>query len=95
MRIPIEKILSASSGDHGVDKNLVADLTALIEHGATILPVVVFTDPGGRHWLADGYCRLLASRKAGQVEIEAQGISGTKADAVSYRDGALRAQGRR
>jgi len=95
MRIPISEILSADNTDHGVDRKLVADLTPLIERGAKILPVVVFRDGAGNHWLADGYCRLLASRRAELDVIEAQVISGTKEDAVEYRNAALIAQGRR
>jgi hypothetical protein len=95
MRIPIEKILSPDTDHRPVDGKFVGELAALIQSGAKTLPVTVFVDTEGRTFLADGFARIWAARRAGQDAIEAQVISGTKKDAAEYRHAALIAQGRR
>lgn len=95
MRIPISEILSPDNDHRPVDGKFVGELTALIQSGAPPLPVTVFVDAKGKTFLADGFYRLWAARRAGQDAIEAQLISGTRQDAQNFRDAALRAQGRR
>lgn len=51
--------------------------------GVQFPPVVVFED-GNDLWLADGYHRAAAAKKAGRNEIEAQIRPGTKDDAMRY-----------
>jgi hypothetical protein len=95
MRIPIEKILSPDTDHRPVDGKFVGELAALIQSGAKTLPVTVFVDTEGRTFLADGYARTWAARRAGLQEVECTIISGTRQDAQNFRDAALRAQGRR
>ena len=95
MRIPIEKILSPDTDHRPVDGKFVGELTERIQAGAKTLPATMFCDAEGKHWLADGFYRLWASRRAGLGTLECNVFPGTKEDAISYRDGALAAQGRR
>ena len=95
MRIPIEKILSPDTDHRPVDGKFVGELAALIQSGAKTLPVTVFVDTEGRTFLADGYARTWAARRAGQDAIEAQVISGSRQNAIDYRHVAMKANGRR
>lgn len=57
-------------------------------------PVVVFFD-GSDNWLADGFHRFHAYRKAGKASIPADIRTGTQRDAILYSYGANRAHGLR
>jgi ParB-like chromosome segregation protein Spo0J len=50
--------------------------------------VVVFRDPEGECWLADGYHRLKAHQLAGLEEIQAEVHNGTRREAVLFAVGA-------
>jgi hypothetical protein len=51
-------------------------------------PVVVFRDPEGECWLADGFHRLKAHQLAGLEEIQAEVHTGTRREAVLHAVGA-------
>jgi ParB-like chromosome segregation protein Spo0J len=76
------------------DADAVNDYAEALENGATFPPVVVFHD-GERHWLADGFHRVAAFKKAGREEIECDIRSGTQRDAILFAVGANSAHGLR
>jgi len=53
------------------------------EGGLRFPPVVLFSD-GQRHWLADGFHRVLAAREAGLNEFPAEVRPGNERDALLY-----------
>jgi hypothetical protein len=53
------------------------------EGGLRFPPIVLFTD-GSRHWLADGFHRVLAARDAGLSEFPADVRPGTERDALLF-----------
>jgi len=57
-------------------------------------PVVLFFD-GADHWLADGFHRYLAARRAGLEKIEAEVHQGTRESAQWHSYSANRAHGLR
>lgn len=63
-----------------------------MEAGAIFPPVIVFYD-GTDYWLADGFHRVLASKKIGRSEIEADVRQGTLQDAQWYSYGVNRDHG--
>jgi hypothetical protein len=62
--------------------------------GAKFPPVVVFTD-GNDNWLADGFHRFWAAKKAEFVDLLAEVRTGTLLDAVEHSIGANRSHGLR
>jgi len=62
------------------------------EGGVRFPPVVLFTD-GQEYWLADGWHRVLAARRAGLTEIAADVHTGTARDALLYSVSANSAHG--
>ena len=77
-----------------LDNAVVADYADALTAGAQMPPVVVFFD-GAAHWLADGFHRFHAHRKAGRKQIQAEISTGTKRDAVLFSLGANAAHGLR
>ena len=77
-----------------INDDVVADYAERLAEGVTFPPVVVFHD-GSQSYLADGFHRMLASRRAGREVIEAEVRPGTKTDALWYALGANRANGLR
>lgn len=65
-----------------------------MEAGANFPPVIVFFD-GDDYWLADGFHRLLAARKVGRGEIDADVRQGTLRDAQWYSYSVNQAHGLR
>lgn len=65
----------------------VAEYVEALAEGATFPPVVVFFD-GSAYWLADGFHRFHAHRKAQAREIAADVRDGTKRDAILHSVGA-------
>ena len=70
-----------------IDQNVVAEYTDLIKSGTIFPPVTVFTD-GVEYFLADGFHRYFANRKAGTPNIEVQVHEGTLRDAILFSFGA-------
>jgi ParB-like chromosome segregation protein Spo0J len=64
------------------------DKLAAGEEEKSFPAVVVFRDPEGECWLADGYHRLKAHQLAGLEEIQAEVHNGTRREAVLYAVGA-------
>lgn len=66
-----------------LDESVVSEYADAIIAGANFPPVVVFHD-GKAYWLADGFHRFHAHRKARAIEIAADVRTGTKRDAILY-----------
>lgn len=64
----------------------VAEYAEKIKQGEELPPIVVFYD-GSDYWLADGFHRYYATKKAGLSEINTEVINGTKRDAVLFSVG--------
>jgi ParB-like chromosome segregation protein Spo0J len=63
-----------------MDKSVVAEYAERLEAGDELPAVVVFYD-GTTYWLAEGFHRLAAHKKAGNKQTNCILIEGTKADA--------------
>jgi hypothetical protein len=70
-----------------IEENAVQSYTEVLLDGGVMPPVVVFFD-GADNWLADGFHRWHAHKRAGFVEIECAVQQGTKRDALIYSLGA-------
>lgn len=88
--MPINKInLAKVTTDAGtqvridIDQNRVASFAELMSDGVTFDPVVVFND-GKSFYLADGFHRYFASKKAGLADIEANIRNGSLRDAILF-----------
>ena len=76
------------------DWGTVRDYAEAMREGAKFPPVIVISD-GTRYWLADGFHRVHATRKAGLSEIEADVREGDRRDAVLFAMGANASHGKR
>lgn len=70
-----------------LNADAITEYAAVIEDGVRLPPVTVYYD-GAAHWLADGFHRFHATKKAGRDCIEADIRQGTRRDAVLYSVGA-------
>lgn len=77
-----------------IDENIVIEYVEALSNGAQFPPVVVFR-ADGNNVLSDGFHRIIAYRKAGRAEIEADVYHGTRDDALWFALGANRAHGQR
>jgi hypothetical protein len=66
----------------------VADYAEAMRNGATFPCVIVYQEPNGRRWLADGFHRHDGARLAGVPEIEAEVREGSRRDALLHAVGA-------
>ena len=97
-------ILSMSLADIRIDggtqsreslcESTVSDYSDAMVSGDQFPPIVVFCD-GSDNWLADGFHRFHAARKAGLSELQADMRSGTREDALWHAIGANKANGQR
>ena len=94
--LPIEEITidAGTQARAVIDEAIVDEYADQLTEGATFPPVTVFQD-GSTTYLADGFHRLEAHRRAGRREIEAEVQSGTREDALWFALGANRAHGQR
>ena len=101
-RVPIREVLPIDGLvlDEGtqvrsaIDENIVVEYVEALGNGAQFPPVVVF-HADGNNVLSDGFHRVIAYRKAGRAEIEADVYHGTRDDALWFALGANRAHGQR
>ncbi len=75
-----------------ISEKIVAQYAAAMAAGAEFPPVAVYFD-GTDHWLADGFHRVRAARKAGMARIAADVRQGTLRDAVLFSVSANTAHG--
>ncbi len=77
-----------------INDSIVEDYSIDMERGDKFPPVILFND-GAHKWLADGFHRYHASRKAEFLDVLADVRTGTRTDAVKYALGANRSNGLR
>lgn len=77
-----------------INQDVVAEYAEQITDGAVMPAVTVFFD-GVYYWLADGFHRYFAHKKAGFTEIEIDQHTGTVRDAILYSVGANNEHGLR
>jgi ParB-like chromosome segregation protein Spo0J len=77
-----------------LDDSVVAEYAEAIRAGDDFPPATVFFD-GSKHWLADGFHRYHAYKRAGAIEIPADIRNGTRRDAILYSSGANKQHGLR
>jgi len=70
-----------------INQDVVADYSDLLLESTVFPPAVVFHD-GANYWLADGFHRFFANKKAGFIDIECEVKQGTMRDAVLFSVGA-------
>jgi hypothetical protein len=76
------------------DEDVVAEYADLYSEGVDLPPVTVFHD-GSTYWLADGFHRYWASKRAEREAIAADIQHGTRRDAILYSVGANATHGLR
>ena len=72
----------ASTNDDAIDSYVES-----IEGGQSFPPVEVYFD-GTKYWLADGFHRLLAYKRAGKTEVQSKIFKGSRKDALLHALGA-------
>ncbi len=77
-----------------VDPFVVDDYAEALHAGIEFPAITAFYD-GSLYWLADGFHRVSAAKKAGNTEIEADVKQGTQRDAILFSVGANAAHGLR
>ena len=77
-----------------INDDIIEDYAERLAEGVEFPPIVVFRH-GSDHYLADGFHRVSASRRAGRTEIQAEVHRGTRRDALWFALGANRAHGQR
>lgn len=89
MKLALEKIKidGGTQARAALNEDVVAEYAEAIIAGADMPPVTVFHD-GKAYWLADGFHRFHAHRKARAIEIDADVRTGTKRDAILHSVGA-------
>lgn len=92
--IDVIRIDGGTQSREKIDEGVVADYASLIEDG-TVFPAVRVYFDGVNHYLADGFHRYHAHRKAGKGAIEADIEKGTLRDAILYSLGANHEHGLR
>lgn len=94
VEIEVVRIDGGTQSRAELNETVVADYAEAIQAGASFPPVTVFHD-GADYWLADGFHRYFAAKKAGLAEIDAELVKGSKRDAVLHSLGANTAHGLR
>lgn len=94
--LPLDKIHTdgGTQARAALNEDVVAEYAEVVTAGDDLPPVVVFHD-GKKNWLADGFHRFHAYRKAGAIQIDADVRVGTRRDAILYSVGANAAHGLR
>ena len=77
-----------------INQEVVAEYADAMTEGEALPPVTVYFD-GTDHWLADGFHRVLASRRIGALSIQASVLTGTAREAQIYAYSANRSHGLR
>lgn len=70
-----------------MNPEVVDEYATAMGEGHALPPLIVFRD-NGTHWLADGFHRFAAARKAGLTEIDCDVFDGDQRDAILYSVGA-------
>lgn len=94
MNINLEKIIinGGTQSRDKIDENVVADYADAMLAGAEFPPLEVFHD-GVSYWLADGFHRFFAAKRAGSPGFKCNLHEGTLRDAILFSFGANKAHG--
>ncbi|MDR2365839.1 MAG: ParB/RepB/Spo0J family partition protein [Zoogloeaceae bacterium] len=81
--IDLEKIRIDGGTQSRVELNqsVIEEYAETMKAGENLPPVLVFND-GATYWLADGFHRFFAAKKAGRAQIDAEERPGTQRDAI-------------
>lgn len=95
-RIEVSKIRAdgGTQSRAATDEEVVNDYADAMTNGATFPPITVFFD-GSDYWLADGFHRYHAAKRAGKATIAVDIHQGTRRDAVLHSVGANASHGLR
>ena len=66
-----------------INDDVVDEYASSMQHGEIFPPIIVFSD-GQKNWLADGYHRYYAAKKAGLDSLGAEFRTGTRTDALRF-----------
>lgn len=66
-----------------IKTEVVDEYAEAMQYGESFPPIILFSD-GEKNWLADGYHRYYAAKKAGLDSLGAEFRTGTKTDAVRF-----------
>ena len=96
MNINLDKIVidAGTQARAKIDEELVVEYTDILKGGTIFDPVTLFYD-GTQYFLADGFHRYFANRRAGSPNINAEVIEGTLRDAILFSFSANSKHGRR
>jgi hypothetical protein len=96
MNINLDKIVidAGTQARAKIDEELVVEYTDILKSGTIFDPVTLFYD-GTQYFLADGFHRYFANRRAGSPNINAEVIEGTLRDAILFSFSANSKHGRR
>jgi len=86
MNLNILRIDGGTQSRQEINQEAVADYAEQVSAGAEFPPVSAFFD-GVEYWLADGFHRYFAHKKAGKASINVEVITGTQRDAVLHSCG--------
>lgn len=78
----------------GLVEETIIDYTEAMQNGANFPPITVFEE-NGSYWLADGFHRVEAAKRAGKTDIDAEIISGNQREALLHAIGANSTHGLR
>jgi hypothetical protein len=93
---PLLAMLKEERSDTGrLSKATAGEYAEAMRAGAVFPPVVVFVDPKGAHWLADGFHRCAGAELAGLAEVAADVRQGSRKDALLYAASANASHGLR
>lgn len=95
MKLELVRTDGGTQSRAALDEGTVADYAEQLSNGVAFPAVIVFRDADGQHWLADGFHRVQAARRAGLEEVAADVRDGTKRDALLYSVGANATHGLR
>lgn len=94
MNISLDKIIinAGTQSRDKIDENVVADYADSMLAGAQFPPLVVFHD-GVSYWLADGFHRYFAAKRAKSPGFKCEVKEGTLRDAILFSFGANKSHG--
>jgi ParB-like chromosome segregation protein Spo0J len=94
VNVNLEKIIinGGTQSRDKIDENVVADYADAMLAGAQFPPLVLFHD-GVSFWLADGFHRYFAAKRAKSPGFKCEVREGTLRDAILYSFGANKAHG--
>ena len=78
-----------------MNEETIEEYAEAMRKGDKFPPVVVFSDDGASYWLADGFHRFEAAKKAGRSVIQTEIREGGKREAILYAVGANASHGLR